>query len=145
MVLRMLRVALPVRGDSGPRTGQAQALLQAVGGLQAFRRAVPSAPNAVPAARFLLYERSYPDSVAASVAAALRSVSDADPQPRNSAPVLRLSRLSAELEFRRRGDDPETDLVGVCEQVQRELSLVDADIAQRYFATSAAPSHPSVR
>ena len=137
MVLRMLRVALPVRGDDAPRTGQAQALLQAVGGLQAFRRAVPSPPNAVPAARFLLYERSYPDSVAASVASALRSLEDADPQPRNSAPVLRLSRLSAELEFRRRGDDPSTDLVAVCEQVQRELALVDADIAGRYFATAA--------
>jgi uncharacterized alpha-E superfamily protein len=137
MVLRMLRVALPVRGDDEPRTGQAQALLQAVGGLQAFRRAVPSPPNAVPASRFLLYERSYPDSVAASVASALRSLEEADPQPRNSAPVLRLSRLSAELEFRRRGDDPSTDLVAVCEQVQRELALVDADIAGRYFATAA--------
>jgi uncharacterized alpha-E superfamily protein len=142
MVLRMLRVALPVRGDDEPRTGQAQALLQAVGGLQAFRRAVPSPPNAVPASRFLLYERSYPDSVAASVASALRSLEEADPQPRNSAPVLRLSRLSAELEFRRRGDDPSTDLVAVCEQVQRELALVDADIAGRYFAT-AAPLIPA--
>src|SRR3954454_7060230 len=140
MVLRMLRVALPVHPDEEPHTGQAHALLQAVGGLQAFRRAVPAPPNAVPAARFLLYERSYPDSVAASVASALRAVEDADPQPRNSAPVLRLSRLGAELEFRRRGDDPETDLVGFCEQVQRELSLVDGDIAGRYFATKSTPA-----
>jgi uncharacterized alpha-E superfamily protein len=140
MVLRMLRVALPPHPDEEPRTGQAQALLQAVGGLQAFRRAVPSPPNAVPAARFLLYERSYPDSVAASVASALHAVEEADPQPRNSAPVLRLSRLGAELEFRRRADDADTDLVGVCEQVQRELALVDADIAARYFATAAPPT-----
>src|SRR3954462_13460387 len=110
MVLRMLRVALPVHPDEEPRTGQAHALLQAVGGLQAFRRAVPSPPNAVPAARFLLYERSYPDSVAASVTSAERALEDADPSPRNSAPVLRLSRLSAELEFRRRADEPDTDL-----------------------------------
>ena len=145
MVLRMLRVALPVGGDDQPRTGQAQALLQAVGGLQAFRRAVPAPPNAVPASRFLLYERSYPDSVAASVASALRSLEDADPSPRNSAPVLRLSRLSAELEFRRRSDDADTDLVAVCEQVQRELALVDADIANRYFATAAHPSPAGAR
>jgi uncharacterized alpha-E superfamily protein len=145
MVLRMLRVALPVGGDDGPRTGQAQALLQAVGGLQAFRRAVPSPPNAVPAARFLLYERSYPDSVAASVASALRSLEEADPQPRNSAPVLRLSRLSAELEFRRRGDDASTDLVEVCELIQRELELVDADIAGRYFATAPPPLPAAAR
>src|SRR3954454_2206429 len=145
MVLRMLRVALPVHPDEEPHTGQAHALLQAVGGLQAFRPAVPAPPHAVPAARFLLYERSYPDSVAASVASALRAVEDADPQPRNSAPVLRLSRLGAELEFRRRADDPETDLVGVCEQVQRELALVDADIAGRYFATAAKPKHTTGR
>ena len=119
MVLRMLRVTLPAQVDDQPRTGEAQALLQAVGGLQAFRRAVPAPPNAVPAARFLLYERAYPDSVAASVASALRSLEDADPQPRNSAPVLRLSRLGAELEFRRRSDDAGTDLNQVCEQVQR--------------------------
>ncbi|MFL5846073.1 MAG: alpha-E domain-containing protein [Solirubrobacteraceae bacterium] len=145
MVLRMLRVALPVHGDDLPRTGQAQALLQAVGGLQAFRRAVPAPPNAIPAARFLLYDRTYPDSVAASVASALRSLEEADPSPRNSAPVLRLSRLSAELEFRRRGDDPSTDLVAVCEQVQRELALVDADIAGRYFATAASPTTAGAR
>lgn len=137
MVLRMLRVALAVGREDEPRTGQAQALLQAVGGLQAFRRAVPAPPNVIPAARFLLYERSYPDSVAASVASALESLEAADASPRNSAPVLRLSRLSAELEFRRRADDPTTDLVAVCEQVQRELALVDADIAGRYFATAS--------
>ena len=145
MVLRMLRVALPGGGEDEPRTGQAQALLAAVGGLQAFRRAVPSPPNAIPVARFLLYERSYPDSVAASVSAAERALEDADPSPRNSAPVLRLSRLSAELEFRRRADDPDTDLVGVCEQVQRELSLVDGDIAGRYFATAATPTPAGAR
>src|SRR3954465_13711173 len=141
MVLRMLRVALPVHPDEEPHTGQAHALLHAVGGLQAFRRAVPSPPNAIPAARFLLYERSYPDSVAPSVASALRSPPAPAASPRNSAPVLRLSRLSAELEFRRRSDDADTDLVAVCEQVQRELALVDVDIAARYFATAAAPTH----
>src|SRR4051794_19722458 len=145
MVLRMLRVALPVNGDDAPRTGQAQALLEAVGGLQAFRRSAAAPPNAGPAARFLLYERSFPDSVAASVASALRALEEADPAPRNSAPVLRLSRLGAELEFRRRADDPEqTDLVGVCEQVQRELALVDTDIASRYFQTAGAPAHAPV-
>src|SRR4051795_12084869 len=142
MVLRMLRVALPVAGvEDEPRTGQAQALLAAVGGLQAFRRAVPSPPNAIPVARFLLYERSYPDSVAASVTSAERALEEADPAPRNSAPVLRLSRLGAELEFRRRADDPEqTDLVSVCEQVQRELALGDPDIASRYFQTPGGPT-----
>ena len=51
MVLRMLRVALPPggaerRGDL--RDGQALALLQAVGGFQAYRRAVPGAAQRAP-------------------------------------------------------------------------------------------------
>jgi uncharacterized alpha-E superfamily protein len=137
MVLRMLRVALPVGGDDQPRTGQAQALLQAVGGLQAFRRAVPAPPNAVPAARFLLYERSYPDSVAASLETVHESLVAADHSPRSSEPVLRLGRLGADLEFRARAQDSEP-LAAVCERVQSELVQVDRDIAERYFAGAAA-------
>jgi uncharacterized alpha-E superfamily protein len=94
----------------------------------------------VPAVRFLLYERAYPDSVAAAVASAERALETSDASPRNSAPVLRLSRLSAELEFRRRDDTDDSDLIGLCEQVQRELALVDIDIAQRYFAGAATAS-----
>ena len=51
MVLRMLRVALPADGadaEAHLRDGQALALLQAVGGFQAYRRAVPAPPNAQP-------------------------------------------------------------------------------------------------
>ena len=63
MVLRMLRVALPINPDEAPTAdGQAIALLQAVGGFQAYRRAVPAPPHAKPVARFLLFERNYPDS-----------------------------------------------------------------------------------
>jgi uncharacterized alpha-E superfamily protein len=138
MTLRMLRVALPPGDDSVARDGQARALLQAAGGFQAFRRSVPAPPNAVPAARFLLYERAYPDSVAAAVAAAQEALEAADANSRSSSPVLRLTRLSAELEFRARTDAQDTDVLEVCEQVQRELALVDADIAQRYFATGGA-------
>ncbi len=139
MLLRMLRVALPTDADDRVgRDGQARALLTAAGGFQAFRRAVPAPPNAVPAARFLLYERAYPDSVAAAVSAAEEALEASDASPRDSAPVLRLSRLSAELEFRRRADDDTVDLLAVCERAQRELALVDADIAKRYFAGGAA-------
>ena len=51
MVLRMLRVALPADaadGEAHLRDGQALALLQAVGGFQAYRRSVPAPPNARP-------------------------------------------------------------------------------------------------
>jgi uncharacterized alpha-E superfamily protein len=146
MVLRMLRVALPPGSDDDAgavRDGQALALLQAVGGFQAFRRAVPAAPNALPVVRFLLYERAYPDSVAASVDATLEVLQRADAQPRSSEPILRLGRLGADLEFRAREDSSARDLSLRCETVQRELALVDQDIAERYFAGAMAP-HPGV-
>jgi uncharacterized alpha-E superfamily protein len=137
MVLRMLRVALPpVVPDamSTAERGQALALLQAVGGFQAYRRAVPAPPNALPVARFLLFERSYPDSVAASVDAVHNALHRADANPRNSEPVLRLQRLSADLEFRGRAEADGADLHAICASVQEELVRVDRDIADRYFA-----------
>jgi uncharacterized alpha-E superfamily protein len=143
MVLRMLRVAMPTAGEraegtDGVRDGQALALLQAVGGFQAFRRAVPAPPNAGPVARFLLYERAYPDSVAASVDAVHNALADADESPRTSEPVLRLSRLGADLELRRRTDLGDASLAATCELVQAELSHIDADIGARYFAGAGA-------
>jgi uncharacterized alpha-E superfamily protein len=143
MVLRMLRVAMPSPGAEGVgidgvRDGQALALLQAVGGFQAFRRAVPAPANAGPVTRFLLYERAYPDSVAASVDAVHNALADADASPRSSEPVLRLSRLAADLEFRGRAAAEDGNLADACELVQQELALVDADIAERYFAGAGA-------
>jgi uncharacterized alpha-E superfamily protein len=136
MVLRMLRVALPTSArDSAD--GQAIALLQAVGGFQAYRRAVPAPPHAGPVARFLLFERNYPDSVAAAVDAVNAALRTADASPRNSEPILRLSRLSADLEFRRSAEG-DADLRLTCQEVQRELGFVDADIAQRYFGGAVA-------
>ena len=143
MVLRMLRVALPPRqSDSedtavAQRDGQAGALLTAVGGFQAFRRAVPGQPNALPVGRFLLYERSYPDSVAASVESTLNVLQRADANPRASEPILRLSRLGADLEFQARTEAADQDLGQTCEEVQEELGRVDGDIAERYFAGTA--------
>ena len=139
MVLRMLRVALPSADADvdGAADGQAIALLQAVGGVQAYRRAVPAPAHAGPVARFLLFERNYPDSVAAAVDAVNSALRHADAQPRSSEPILRLSRLSADLEFRRSAEG-DADLVVTCREVQRELGLVDADIAQRYFGGARA-------
>lgn len=144
MVLRMLRVALPMQSESEDvgaiRDGQAIALLAAVGGVQAFRRAVPGQPNALPVANFLLFERAYPDSVAASVESTLNVLQRADSSPRSSEPILRLSRLGADLEFQARAEgDAGRDLAATCEAVQQELARVDQDIADRYFAGAASP------
>ncbi len=154
MVLRMLRVALPPgpppeeagpaaegRAVSPMRDGQALALLQAVGGLQAYRRAVATPPNAVPVARFLLFTRAYPDSVAAAVDSVRGALSAIDANPRTSEPVLRLSRLSAELEFRGGAGAGDDNLHEVLEIVGRELALTDSDITDRYFGGSPAAEH----
>ena len=95
MVLRMLRVAIPVRSLADDRPAhetEALALLHAVGGLQAYRRAVRIAPSVVPVTRFLLFDSAYPGSVASSVDALEVALSRADVQPRSSPPVLRLGR-----------------------------------------------------
>jgi uncharacterized alpha-E superfamily protein len=144
MLRRMLRVALPEdeqipAGIADPRDGRALALLQAVGGFQAYRRAVPAPPKAGPVASFLLYERSYPDSVAHSVHALHAALEDADVNARKSAPVLRLGRLMADLVFRFLSSGGDAAAVARLAAVQNELALVDGDIAQRYFGGAAAP------
>jgi hypothetical protein len=72
--------------------------------------------------------------VAASVDAVHNALHRADGNPRNSEPVLRLQRLSADLEFRGRAQADGGDLHATCEAVQEELVRVDRDIADRYFA-----------
>ena len=93
MVLRMLRIALRAAASSGAGgSGTALILLQAVGGFHAYLRAVTAPPNAHPVARFLIFERAYPDSVAACVDSLHEVFTAADAGPRNSKPVLRVSR-----------------------------------------------------
>jgi uncharacterized alpha-E superfamily protein len=139
MVLRMLRIAMPP-GSTSPADGQALILLRAVGGFHAYLRAVTSPPTAQPVARFLLFERAYPDSIAACVESLHEVISAADANPRNSKPVLRVSRLAADLDFQRRALPADAELAGICERTQQELAKIDQDVADRYFA-GAAPSH----
>jgi len=136
MVLRMLHVALPP-GDSPSADGTALILLQAVGGFHAYLRAVTAAPNAQPVARFLLFERAYPDSVAACVDSLHEVFREADAGPRNSKPVLRVSRLAADLDFKRRALPEGAELTGICRETQQELARIDHDVAERYFGGAA--------
>jgi uncharacterized alpha-E superfamily protein len=137
MVLRMLRVAVPAEPLDRGHEGDALALLRAVGGLQAYRRAVRQAPTLDPVARFVLYDNSYPSSVASSVEALRDALFTADAQPRSSPPVLRLGRLLADLELQRRTSDEPGGLEDTLARVQNELELVDRDIDNRYFAIAA--------
>jgi tetratricopeptide (TPR) repeat protein len=118
---------------------EALALLRAVGGFQAYRRAVPLPATALPVMRFLLYDATYPVSVAASTLALLGALTAADPVARDAAPVLRLRRLIADLEFRSRAGDGDRAVGATLATVQLELTRVDADIADRYFGRTAAP------
>lgn len=139
MVLRMLRVALPpVRpadddSETPRRDGNALALLRAVGGFQAFMRSAAAPPRAEPVARFLLYERAFPDSVAASTDLLHRVLSRADRDPAGSTPALRLARLLADLELRRRSNAGAEELPGAFREIQHELERVEADVQARYF------------
>lgn len=136
MVLRMLRIAMP-RAGSVAADGHALILLQAVGGFHAYLRSVTAPPNAQPVARFLLFERAYPDSVAACVNSLHEAFAAADASPRDSKPVLRVSRLAADLDFQRRVLPDGAQLAEICERVQHELARIDQDIAERYFAGAA--------
>jgi uncharacterized alpha-E superfamily protein len=143
MVLRMLRVAIPaqprdgaVEGEAG-HEAEALALLQAVGGFQAYRRAIRQAPGRGAVGRFLLYDGTYPGSVASSVEALRDALSTADHQPRSSPPVLRLGRLIADLELQRRTPESAGTLSEMLARVQDELELVDRDIDERYFPIAA--------
>jgi uncharacterized alpha-E superfamily protein len=137
MVLRMLLVTTPTQPLEGGHEGDALALLRAVGGTQAFRRAVRQAPTLGPVLRFVLYDGSYPSSVASSVDALRDALSTADPQPRSSPPVLRLERLLADLELQRRTVEESDSMQQTLARVQSELELVDRDIDNRYFAIAA--------
>lgn len=141
MVLRMLRASLPLSTGAAAREmlddGEALALLHAVGGLQAYRRAVRAAPRTAAVTRFLLFDRSYPGSVAASVDGLHHELSTAESSPRSAPPVLRLGRMVADLDFRRRAMVDDVALGATLVQVQDELAAVDHDVAERYFAGAA--------
>ena len=140
MVLRMVLMALPE--SPSPRGTEraaphvdipALALLHAVGGFQAYRRAAAAPAGVVPVVRFLLFERRYPPSVAASLAELRELLAGADADGGRSAAVLRLERLSADLELRRRST-PASELPQAVELVRGELEQLDRGLAECYFA-----------
>ncbi|HWE58482.1 MAG TPA: alpha-E domain-containing protein [Solirubrobacteraceae bacterium] len=144
MVLRMLRVASPPAHEhqdssQAPQDheGEALALLQAVGGFQAFRRHLRQVPTLTSVGRFLLYESQYPGSVLASLEELREALETADPMPRSAPPVLRLGRLIADLELHQRTADESEPLVEQLARVQDELEVIDHEIDERYFAVAA--------
>jgi uncharacterized alpha-E superfamily protein len=148
VMLRVLRVSLhpvaeaPEREDDPTTDSQALALLQAVGGVEAFRRSRVGAARITDVVSFLLFEPRFPDSVAASLDTLTDCLREADPNERSSPPLLRLTRLRAELEFHRsrpRAErrEPAAELAKLLDRVDEELRLVHDDIEHRYFAAAA--------
>ncbi len=144
MVLRMLRVALPTEQrrtapTSTCATARRSRCCRPSAACRPTGARCPRRRTRGPVARFLLYERDYPDSVASSVEALHDALTAADSNYRNSPPVLRLGRLVADLDFRSRAEDGDGCCPTRSAVVQRELAQVDADIAQRYFGGTAPP------
>ena len=142
MVLRMLRVAIPAAPgeiDEPPQAHEAEALalLQAVGGFQAFRRHLRRVPTLESVGSFLLYEGQYPGSVRSSLEELREALQTADPLPRSAPPVLRLGRMIADLELQQRTALSSEPLVGRLARVQDELEVIDREIDDRYFAVAA--------
>ena len=61
----------------------------------------------------------------------------ADPEWRDSPPVLRLSRLTAELRFRAGSGAEWEEIVPDFAGFQRELERIDAELEERYFGAPA--------
>jgi uncharacterized alpha-E superfamily protein len=144
MVLRMLRVALPPapggddEGRDAPRRdGNALALLRAVGGFQAFMRAAAAPPNAGPVSWFMLYEREFPDSVAASLESLSAALDRVEAEPQGSAPVLRVRRMLADMYFRARVAPGPDAVTPQLHPIQQELERLDAEIHDRFFHPSS--------
>ena len=133
MVLRMLRVALPgARRRRRPRARRPGARAAAGG------RRLPG----VPARGARAAERAARSGASCSTSAPTRTrsrrrsrrcttaLTEADANYRNSAPVLRLGRLQADLDFRSRAlDGDDGGVAPMLGHVQHELAQVDADIA----------------
>ena len=145
MMVRMLRISIvPQLAERPAEDGPAAALLQAIGGLEAFRRSVPGPADAYPVAQFLLFEPSYPHSVAAALELVHDRLRDADPSYRTAPPLLRLARLRAELQFHAgaaAGVQPSERLAGLLEHVADELAEADLEIEKRYFGGAVAQPH----
>ena len=128
------------------RDGNALALLRAVGGFQAFMRAAAAPPNAGPVARFMLYEREFPDSVAASVRVARTARSSGSSSTRASR--RRCCACGACLPTWISGHAapprPERGRRPALRPVQQELERLDEEIHDRYFRAEHASSAQTV-
>ena len=99
-------------------------------------RSAAAPPNAAPVARFMLYEREFPDSVAASVQSLDDALERVEAEAQDSPPVLRVRRMLADLDFRARVAPGPEAVIPALRPIQQELGRLDVEIHDRYF-------HPS--
>jgi uncharacterized alpha-E superfamily protein len=113
--------------------------------------ASPVAPG--PVTEFLTFESGYPHSIAASLESLQGCLTEVGGAGRDTAPVLRLARLRAELEFHRGLGSERSSLAtagatatginALLEHIQQELAVLDAEVERRYF-TGEAPQRQVV-
>ena len=65
-----------------------------------------------------------------------QSLERVDTDPRDSAPVLRVRRMLADLDFRARGSSPHETVSPWLHPIQQELERLDEEIHTRYFEPS---------
>ena len=143
MVLRMLRVALPTDGvdeEAHARDGQALALLQAVGGFQAYRRAVPAPPNAAARRPLPALRARLPGLGRLLGRGAARGADRRRPELPRLARRAAAEPADGRPRLPRARDRRDGAFAGTLGVVQRELRQVDADIAHRYFGGAGTPA-----
>jgi uncharacterized alpha-E superfamily protein len=100
-------------------------------------RSAAAPPNAEPVSRFMLYDREFPDSVAASVQSLDGALERVETEPQDSPPVLRVRRMLADLDFRARVAPEREAVTPALRPIQHELERLDAEIHDRYFHPSS--------
>jgi uncharacterized alpha-E superfamily protein len=100
-------------------------------------RAAAQPPNAGPVSHFMLYEREFPDSVAASLESLAAALDRVEAEPHDSAPVLRVRRMLADMEFRARVSPGPDAVTPQLHPIQQELERLDVEIHDRFFHPSS--------
>ena len=143
MVLRMLRVAIPAarRGlDAAGHETEAIAMLHAVGGFQAYRRALPPRRRSGRSCASCSSTRAYPGLGRRRRVDALRGGAD---RRRRPAALVAAGAAARPADRRpgapRRAPEAGAGVESCSSKSQDELELVDHDIDARYFASRHWP------
>ena len=134
MTCRLLRVRYSELATRAPSALQHwMELLQSASALEAYRRHARGALGAVAVLEFLLMSPLFPRSVLYCVRTAEEELVGLGPHGQASAPLRRLGRLRADLEYEQAQDLLSGDLQAFLDRVQEEVWVVADGIAGHFF------------